>query len=123
KSRQFGRERETLRFQVDEIKRAELREGEENELREERLRLRNSERLSELTTEASLLLDGGEEDADNSLHARLRSLGKRLDEISRLDPSAVRESASRHAEVVALLNDWSAELADYVSSLDAQPGR
>src|SRR5213075_792966 len=81
KSRQFGRERETLRFQVDEIKRAELREGEENELREERLRLRNSERLSELTTEASLLLDGGEEDADNSLHARLRSLGKRLDEI------------------------------------------
>ena len=55
--------------------------------------------------------------------SQLRSLGKRLDEIARLDPSAMREAAGRHAEVMGLVNDWSAELADYVSSLDAQPGR
>ena len=123
KARQFGREREALRFQVDEIRRASLRPGEEEELREERFRLRNSERLGELTTEASALLDGSDDDTENSLLSRMRSLGKRIDEIGRLDPSAVRETASRHAEVLATLNDWSAELAEYISSLEAQPGR
>ncbi|MBX7185222.1 MAG: DNA repair protein RecN [Vicinamibacteria bacterium] len=123
KARQFGRERDTLRFQVDEIRKADLRAGEEEELREERSRLRNSERLGELTSEAGGLLDGTEDDPDNSLLSKMRSLGRRLDEISRLDPSAVRESFSRHGEVLSLLNDWSADLADYVSSLDAQPGR
>ncbi len=123
KSRQFGREREALMFQVEEIRRAALRAGEEEDLREERSRLRNSERLGELTAEASQLLDGSEDDTDNSLISRMRSMGKRLDEISRLDPKAVRDSSARHCDVLALLNDWSAELAEYVSSLDAQPGR
>lgn len=123
KARQFGRERETLRFQVDEIKRAALREGEEDELREERARLRNSERLGELTAEATRLLDGGEEDADVSLITQIRALGRRFDEITRLDPSALREASLRHAEIQGVLNDWSADLAAYGSSLDAQPGR
>ncbi len=122
-ARQFGREREALRFQVEEIRRAGLQSGEEEDLREERVRLRNSERLGELTTEASRLLDGGDEDADSSLISRLRQLGKRLDEITRLDASALRDAGSRHAELVAVLNDWSAEMANYASSLDAQPGR
>lgn len=123
KARQFGRERETLRFQVDEIRKAGLRAGEEDELREERSRLRNSERLGELTGEATALLDGGEDDTENSILSRVRSLGKRLDEIARLDPSAVRDAVSRHADLLSQLNDWSAELSDYASSLDAQPGR
>jgi len=123
RARQFGREREALQFQVDEIRRADLRSGEEEDLREERLRLRNSERLGELTTEAGRLLDGADDDADGALLYKMRALGKRLDEMTRLDPSATRESFSRHGEVVSLLNDWSADLAEYVSSLDAQPGR
>ena len=123
KARQFGREREALRFQVEEIRRAGLRSGEEEELREERSRLRNSERLGELTGEASRLLDGGDDDADSSLISRLRQVGKRLDEIARLDPSALRDVGSRHAEAAAIFNDWSAEMADYASSLNAQPGR
>ena len=45
----------------------------------------------------------------------MRSLGKRIDEISRLDPKAVREASSRHGEVLAVFNDWSAELAEYVT--------
>jgi DNA repair protein RecN (Recombination protein N) len=123
RSKQFGRERDALQFQVNEIRKAELRPGEEEELRTERLRLRNAERLGELTNEAGGLLDGSEDDADGSLLHKMRSLGKRLDEIVRLDPGASRESFGRHGEVLALLNDWSADLADYVSSLDAQPGR
>lgn len=123
KARQFGRERETLRFQSDEISRAAPRPGEEEALREERGRLRNAERLGELTREISILLDGTDEDAENSLVSRTRALGKRFDEVSRLDPSALRESASRHTEAMALVNDWSAEVADYTAALDAQPGR
>lgn len=123
RARQFGRERDALRFQVDEIRKASLRAGEEEELREERSRLRNSERLGELTGEAIALLDGTEDDSETAILSRVRSLGKRLDELARLDPAALREAVSRHAEVLSLLNDWSAELADYSSALDAQPGR
>ena len=123
KARQFGRERETLRFQVDEIQRAGLRAGEEEDLREERARLRNSERLGELTSEATRFLDGGDEGGDASLLSQIRLLGKRLDEIARLDPKALHDVAARHAEVLSTLNDWSAELGDYASSLEAQPGR
>ena len=123
KARQFGRERESLRFQVDEIRKADLRPGEEEALREERSRLRNSERLGELAAEAQALVDGSEDDPDNAVLSRMRALGKRLDEIARLDGKALREASSRHGEVLQILNDWSAELADYISSLDAQPGR
>ncbi len=123
KARQFGRERESLRFQVDEIRRAGLRAGEEEELREERSRLRNSERLGELIGEAARLLDGSEDDSDSALRSQLRALGKRVDEVGRLDPSALPGVAGRHAEILALMNDWSAELADYSSTLDAQPER
>ena len=123
KARQFGREREALRFQVDEIQRAAMRAGEEEELREERSRLRNSERLSELTSEATRLLEGGDDEGSPSLLSQIRAIGKRFDEISRIDASALRDVASRHAEVLSHLNDWSAGLAEYVSSLDAQPGR
>jgi len=123
RARQFGREGEALRFQVEEIRKAVLRAGEEEELREERARLRNSERLGELTAEATQLIDGTDDDSEHSLRSRLRSFGKRLDEIARLDPSALRGPGNRHAEVLALLNDWSAEVSDYASSLDAQPGR
>jgi DNA repair protein RecN (Recombination protein N) len=76
-----------------------------------------------LTSEAERFLDGTEDDSDNSLLTKMRALGKRLEEITRLDPSATRESFSRHGEVLGLLNDWSADLSDYASSLDAQPGR
>lgn len=123
KARQFGRERESLRFQVDEIRRANLRGGEEDELREERSRLRNAERLGELVTEVLRLLEGGEEGAEAALIPQLRQVGRRFDEIARLDPSALKEAASRHAEVTAVLNDWSAEVSEYASSLEAQPGR
>lgn len=123
KARQFGRERESLRFQVDEIRRANLRGGEEDELREERSRLRNAERLGELVTEALRLLEGGDEGAEGALIPQLRQVGRRFDEIARLDPSALKEAASRHAEATAILNDWSAEVSEYASSLEAQPGR
>jgi DNA repair protein RecN (Recombination protein N) len=123
KARQFGRERDTLRFQVDEIRGAGLRIGEEDELREERARLRNSERLGELTAEATALLDGTDDDADVAILARLRLLGKRLDEIARLDPSALKESSNHHGEVLAQLNEWSADISAYATSLDASPGR
>ena len=123
KAGQYGRERDALRFQIDEIRRAALQPGEEDSLREERVRLRNAERLGELTGEASRLLDGTEEDSESSLISRMRSLGKRLDEISRLDPRAVRDASTQQSETLARLNDWSAELSEYVASLEAQPGR
>ena len=123
RARQFGRERESLQFQVDEIRKAAVSSDEEDELRKERSRVRHAERLGELAAEAAVILDGREEGGLSSLLSGMRSLGKRLDEIARLDPSAMREATGRHHEVLSSLNDWSAEVAEYLSSLEAQPGR
>ena len=123
RARLFGRERESLQFQVDEIRRAALKSEEEEELREERGRLRNAERLGELATEASRVLDGSDDGPDTSLLSGMRAFAKRVDEMARLDASAVREIAGRQQEVLETLNDWSASIGAYLASLDAQPGR
>ena len=122
-ARQFGRERDSLQFQVDEIRRAALRNGEEEELREERRRLRNAERLGVLASEASKILDGDEDAPESSLLSLMRALGKRAEELGRLDPAAVREIVTRHHEILEALTDWSASISEYVSSLDSQPSR
>src|SRR5262245_51667342 len=79
RARQFGREHEMLKFQVDEIRRAGLRSGEEEELREERVRLRNGARLTELATEATSIVDGSDDPSDVGVLQQAKTLLKRLD--------------------------------------------
>lgn len=71
--------RELLRFQVDEIARAELRLGEDETLRQEKTVLMNSERLVQGASAGEALLAAGEEavtDQLGRLLTRLRELAK-----------------------------------------------
>jgi DNA repair protein RecN (Recombination protein N) len=73
--------RELVRFQVDEIKNADLRPGEEEALRQEKLVLLNAEKLARGVAAGEELLSAGEE-AVTDLLGRLLT---RLRELARID--------------------------------------
>jgi len=123
RARQFDREHDMLSFQVDEIRKADLRSGEEERLRDERSRLRNSARLGELIREAADLLDGADDGTVAGIVAKSRTLSKRLDEVLRLDPSALLGVRDATATATSALLDLSAAVADYAASLDVEPAR
>ena len=73
-----SRKLDILRFRIDELTRAELREGEEEELLARRERLRNAEKIKDGLSEARelLLSDGGSCDALRGSIRTLRSLSR-----------------------------------------------
>ncbi|MGD8240526.1 MAG: DNA repair protein RecN [Armatimonadota bacterium] len=110
-----------LRFQVTEIDAAELRPGEEEELRAEARRLGNAERLGAMvqTARAALSGEGGEQ---ASAVDCLGIAQQELAALSELDDALTGVRGSLDTAVV-LAQDAAAELAVYVESIDADPGR
>lgn len=96
-----NRRLDILRFQIEEIGRAELREGEEEELIAFRTRYQNLEKLlSGLSAARELLLaDGGGIDAINSARRSIASLGKYGEEYGNLADRL--EAAAAEAEDIA----------------------
>ncbi len=118
------REKEKLKladlwtFQQREIEQAAPKPGEDAELEAERRRLQNISRLRELAAAAYDTLY----ESPESVLAGLRAAGRRLEELSRLDPSfgdpsQTLEPARFAVEEVAL------SLRDYLAGLEADPGR
>src|SRR5207253_8965884 len=62
--RELARRADLLKFQVDEIEKAELLPGEDEDLAQERARLMNAERLGSLADGIYGLLIAGAEEAD-----------------------------------------------------------
>jgi DNA repair protein RecN (Recombination protein N) len=106
-------EREFEEWQLTELRRAELREGEDSELAAERSVSRHAVRLTELTQGAREGLDGGEQALRAA--AQVRSAAE-LD--SRLTPLAERLEA-----LAEELGDVGADLRRYGESIDADPAR
>lgn len=116
-----GRERERrldmLRFQIDEIERAELKEGEEEELLSLRDKLRNAEKILtglSIAREA-ILSDGGSADAARTAQNALTKISKYGEELSAL--------AERLVGVIDELSDIGADAEALVSNLDMDEGR
>ena len=104
---------ESLHSQIDELTRAELRLGEEDELTERRDLLRNFEKLSESMDLAYDLLDGREESA-LSLASEAESAADRAAAYSadlKSVPGTIREATM-------LLQDAAETLRDYRNDLD-----
>ena len=105
-------------FQRNEIESAALRSGEDAELDAERKVLHNLGRLQESAGAAYAALY----DSPESASALARIAAKRMDDLLRIDPDlgAVRE----HLKTAELaLQEASYGLRDYLSSLEADPGR
>ncbi|MCX7819881.1 MAG: DNA repair protein RecN [Kiritimatiellae bacterium] len=114
----FAREIELLELAVRELQEADLREGEEEKIRQEHQILGNAHRILELAGRAAAALTEGEECAFNALVRAQRP----LDELSRLMPVAAewRNEAARLAEAVQELGF---AVARQAGGIDADPAR
>lgn len=116
-----ARRLDLLRYQIEEITRAGLAAGEEEELLKERSRLANAEKILSLAAECSGFLQGGAESAFSALDC-LGQARRCLSELSRLDETlapalAAVESALYQTEDVAR------EVAVYREQIQADPER
>ncbi len=68
------RELDVLKYQVDEIERAEIKDLDEEALELERMRLANAEKLSEIVSHALAVLDENDTNADSFLSEAVRDL-------------------------------------------------
>jgi DNA repair protein RecN (Recombination protein N) len=97
--------RELLHFQADEIKRADLRAGEEESLRQEKMILQNAEKISQSVLAGEELLVGG----DEAITDRLGRLLTRLRELARIDTGL--------EEIVALISSSTAQVEEAAHAL------
>jgi DNA repair protein RecN (Recombination protein N) len=125
RSSERAQEADLLRHGLDEIAAVAPEPGEDIALKEESTRLEHAEELrtAALTAHAALAgqLDAGgydEPDAGALLGAARRALSSAAPR----DP-ALAALGDRCDEIAALINDTAADLAGYVSDLDADPAR
>ncbi|MBW1713826.1 MAG: DNA repair protein RecN, partial [Deltaproteobacteria bacterium] len=103
---------ELYSFQLEEIERARLRPGEEEELKSERQRLKFAERLSQGADQAYEALYG----ADRSVVGVLGSVRLELEKLAELDP-ALKPLSDRAEEAGYALEDVGQELRGYSSQV------
>ncbi len=116
------RKAERLRAEVEEIEAAQLQPGEDEELRNERNRLANSEQLATLTAEAYLLLMGDDSGEQLSAVDQLMQVAVLLGKLLNID-----SSLNEQAEMADILSQQAQELAalvqDYGETVEYNPGR
>lgn len=109
---------ELLQFQRREIAAAAFHTGEDRELEEERLRLKNAGALYENIQRGIESLYGG----SGSAVERLTQVRRDLDKVVRFD-AALRPSSEACAEIAYRVEDLVAALRAYLKSLDIDAGR
>lgn len=107
-----------LRFQIDELERAHLVEGEDERLEEERRRLSNVENLTTLCAETFGLIY---EDDDSAL-ARIGQATRRVEELAGYD-SSYRAYIDGLESARATLEDLAFSLRDFADKLEFSPSR
>lgn len=107
-----------LKFQVNEIRNADLRVEEETEIEEEKRRLSNVEKLSSLSLDALDLLY----DADASTVSTLEKAIRKIDELAEYDSRflAYREGLN---DAQAVLQDLSFAVREFSTHLEFSPER
>ncbi|MGD2057830.1 MAG: DNA repair protein RecN [Anaerolineales bacterium] len=110
-----------LTFQIDEIEAAQLNVDEEQDLREERTRLANTEQLTRLSAEVVATLAGGV----NSRDAAMDQLGRAVDaltELAEIDES-MKPLGDRAQALMEDIADLSRTLRRYQEEVDFNPKR
>jgi DNA repair protein RecN len=107
-----------LRFQVEEIKKADLQPGEDETLEEEKRRLSNVEKLSTLSEEAYALLYENEEATVTTLEKAFR----RVTELAEYE-SSFRDYLEGLQTAQAVLEDLAISVRDFRNRLEFSPER
>lgn len=120
--REKARRIDLLTFQAREIAEAKLQPGEDEQLRAERVRLSNAERLASAAGIAYALLYEGLEEGQRSALDLVSEAQAQIEEISRLDArmEGLREAIEGAAYT---LQDVAHELVAYQSRLEFNPAR
>nr|WP_307998409.1 DNA repair protein RecN [uncultured Merdimonas sp.] len=105
---QRAKELDFLRFEVQEIRDADLKPGEDEELESLYRRMTNARKISEGTEEAYSYTSAGNGNASDALSRAIRALS----ETSEYDEKA-SELYAQLSEIDSLLNDFNRELAEY----------
>ena len=110
---------EFLKFQIDEIETANIKEIDEDEqLENELVVLENAEKLKELTGSVAWTLNNDDESILNTLSQLKMNLSK----ASRMD-SGLEDSESELINIIESIKDLSSSLRDYSQSLDNDTAR
>jgi DNA repair protein RecN (Recombination protein N) len=110
-----------LEFQVEDIDAANLKVGEEEELREERTRLANMEQITEHSAEALALLSGLDDDTP-SVNDLMGQVERAMMHLVKADPSK-SDLLERLQGLSYQINDAAGELQDYQDQLEFNPDR
>ena len=114
----YAQQLDLLRFQVNEITAARVQAGEEEQVEQEHRRSSNAAKLLQLTLAALDLLSENE----SSLLTQAGVLGRTLQELQRVDPSAAGLIES-HGQAVSVLRDLQTELRHYADKVEVDPAR
>jgi DNA repair protein RecN (Recombination protein N) len=114
----YAQQLDLLRFQVNEITAARLQTSEEEQVEQEHHRASNAAKLLQLSQAALDLLS----ENDNSLLTQAGVIGRTLQELQRVDPSAAPLVMS-HEQAISVLRDLQAELRHYADKVDVDPAR
>ena len=107
-----------LRFQLEEIERAKIRAGEEEDLETEANRLTHAGELASLADGLHAELYAGE----RAISARLADVRKTLEHIARIDP-ALQQWRETVESALFGLEEMGREMGEYASSIEHDPAR
>ncbi|HEY0757540.1 MAG TPA: DNA repair protein RecN [Ktedonobacteraceae bacterium] len=122
--RDITRRAEFLRYEIEEIEKAELQPDEVEELEAERKVLDNAERLRELCTQVYGAISGGEHGSDDFQPAldQLRPALRALNELVRLDKN-LKDEEDGLAEAIYRLEEVATSISGYESDIEDDPQR
>ncbi len=118
------RRAEFLRFEIEEIEKAQLQTGEIEDLEQERKVLNNAERLRELCTIVYGSIKGADIGGDDFKPAldQLRTAQRSISELARLD-SNLKEYENSLSEAVYTLEDVASSISSYEADIEDDPRR
>ena len=114
----YAQQLDLLRFQVQEISAARLKEGEDVEVEAEFHRASNAAKLLQLSQAALDVLS----ESDTSLLTQSGAVGRVLAELQRVDASAVN-LVELHAQAAETLRELQSAVSHYADKVDVDPAR
>jgi DNA repair protein RecN (Recombination protein N) len=115
----YAQQLDLLRFQVQEISTARLKEGEDLEVETEFHRASNAAKLLQLSQAALDVLS----ESDNSLLTQSGAVGRVLAELQRVDDAGAKNLVELHAQAAENLRELQAAVSHYADKVDVDPAR
>jgi DNA repair protein RecN (Recombination protein N) len=115
----YAQQLDLLRFQVQEISTARLKEGEDVEVEAEFHRTSNAAKLLQLSQSALDILS----ESDNSLLTQSGAAGRVLAELQRVDDAGAKNLVELHAQASETLRELQSAVSHYADRVDVDPAR